>query len=43
MYTFEEEPEVDIVAVQKEIEKLEEELKVVQKEMDRYMKELMAK
>jgi type I restriction enzyme M protein len=41
--TFEEEPEVDIVAVQKEIEKLEEELKVVQKEMDRYMKELMAK
>jgi hypothetical protein len=29
--------------VQKEIEKLEEELKLVQKEMHRYMKELMAK
>ena len=39
--TFEEEPEVDIVAVQQEIEKLEGELKMVQGEMDRYLKELM--
>ncbi|MGY6744817.1 MAG: type I restriction-modification system subunit M [Cecembia sp.] len=39
--TFEEEPEVDIVAVQQEIEKLEGELKTVQAEMDRYLKELM--
>ncbi len=39
--TFEEEPEVDIVAVQQEIEKLEGELKTVQGEMDRYLKELM--
>jgi type I restriction enzyme M protein len=40
--TFEEEPEVDIMAVQKEIEKLEGELKVVQAEMDEYLKELGA-
>ncbi|HAH39042.1 MAG TPA: type I restriction endonuclease subunit M, partial [Algoriphagus sp.] len=39
--TFEEEPEVDIAAVQKEIDKLEGELKEVQAEMDRYLKELM--
>jgi type I restriction enzyme M protein len=38
--TFEEEPEVDIAAVQKEINKLEGELKEVQKEMDKYLKEL---
>lgn len=38
--TFEEETEVDIVAVQKEIEKLEGELKTVQAEMDKYLKEL---
>ncbi|MCX7648980.1 MAG: SAM-dependent methyltransferase, partial [Flavobacteriales bacterium] len=38
--TFEEEPEVDIAAVQKEIEKLEAELKSVQKEMDNYLKQL---
>jgi type I restriction enzyme M protein len=39
--TFEEEAEVDIAAVQQEIEKLEEELKAVQAEMDKYLKELM--
>ncbi|MCC5916520.1 MAG: type I restriction-modification system subunit M [Cryomorphaceae bacterium] len=39
--TFEEEPEVDIAAVQKEIEKLEGELKEVQVEMAKYLKELM--
>jgi len=39
--TFEEEPEVDIAAVQKEIDKLEEELKTVQAQMDNYLKELM--
>jgi len=39
--TFEEEPEVDIVAVQKEIEQLEDELKTVQVEMDKYLKELV--
>ncbi|WP_209331680.1 type I restriction-modification system subunit M [Lunatimonas salinarum] len=39
--TFEEEPEVDIAAVQQEIDKLEIELKEVQAEMDRYLKELM--
>lgn len=38
--TFEEEEEVDIFKVQQEIDKLEEELKVVQKEMDKYLKEL---
>ncbi len=38
--TFEEEAEVDIAAVQKEIETLEGELKVVQTEMDKYLKEL---
>lgn len=40
--TFEEEAEVDIAAVQMEIEKLENELKTVQVEMERYLKELMA-
>jgi type I restriction enzyme M protein len=40
--TFEEEPEVDIAAVQKEIDKLEEELKTVQAEMGKYLKELNA-
>ncbi len=39
--TFEEEPEVDIIAVQKEIDKLEEELKTVQGEMEKYLKELI--
>lgn len=39
--TFEEEPEVDIAAVQKEIEKLEGELKEVKVEMEKYLKELM--
>ncbi|MBT7394442.1 MAG: N-6 DNA methylase, partial [Prolixibacteraceae bacterium] len=39
--TFEEEAEVDIAEVQKEIEKLEGDLKVVQGEMDNYLKELM--
>ncbi len=38
--TFEEETEVDIVAVQIEIEKLEAELKNVQAEMEKYLKEL---
>ncbi len=38
--TFEEEPEVDMAAVQKEIEKLEDELQIVQKEMDTYLKQL---
>lgn len=38
--TFEEEPEVDIAAVQVEIEKLEAELKGVQAEMAKYLKEL---
>ena len=40
--TFEEESEVDIAAVQKEIEKLEGELKIVQLELDKYLKELGA-
>jgi type I restriction enzyme M protein len=40
--TFEEEPEVDIIAVQKEIDVLEEELKKVQEQMDKYLKELTA-
>ncbi len=38
--TFEEETEVDIAAVQKEIVALENELKTVQVEMDKYLKEL---
>lgn len=38
--TFEEEVEVDIPAVQREIEKLETELAATRKEMDRYLKEL---
>jgi len=38
--TFEEESEVNIAAVQKEIIKLEGELKTVQTEMDKYLKEL---
>ncbi|MCK9424305.1 MAG: type I restriction-modification system subunit M [Bacteroidales bacterium] len=38
--TFEEEPEVDIAAVQQEIVKLEGELEQVQKEMDKYLQEL---
>ena len=40
--TFEEEAEVDIAAVQLEIDKLEEELKTVQAEMVNYLKELGA-
>ena len=40
--TFEEEAEVDIAAVQQEIEKLEVELKTVQGEMDKYLKQLNA-
>jgi type I restriction enzyme M protein len=39
--TFEEEAEVDIASVQKEIEQLEGELKGVQSEIDAYLKELM--
>ena len=38
--TFEEEAEVDIAAVQKEIEQLEGELKTVKSEIDMYLKEL---
>jgi len=38
--TFEEEEEIDIPAVQKEIKKLEAELAKTQKEMDKYLKEL---
>jgi len=38
--TFEEEAEVDITAVQKEIDTLEGELKSVQEEMKKYLKEL---
>lgn len=38
--TFEEEQEVDIVAVQNDIKTLDTELKIVQKEMDKYLKEL---
>lgn len=38
--TFEEEPEVDIAAVQKKIEELEGELKHVQEEMGKYLREL---
>lgn len=40
--TFEEEAEVNIAEVQKEIDKLEVELKSVQIEMDKYLKELGA-
>lgn len=40
--TFEEEPEVDIAAVQQEIVQLEKELKEVQQEMEKYLKELGA-
>lgn len=39
--TFEEEAEVDIAAVQKEIEQLECELEKVQHEMDQYLKQLI--
>ena len=39
--TFEEEPEVDIKAVQKEIDRLETELDSVQKQMQVYLKELI--
>jgi hypothetical protein len=40
--TFEEEPEVDMVVVQQEIDKSsEDEQKDVLAEMDRYLKELM--
>jgi type I restriction enzyme M protein len=39
--TFEEEAEVDIAAVQKEIDSLVAELKMVQQEMDKYLKELL--
>jgi type I restriction enzyme M protein len=38
--TFEEEAEVDIAAVQQEIDKLETELKIVQAKMNEYLKEL---
>ena len=41
--TFEEEPEVDIAAVQVEIEKLEGELKTVQAELNKYLTELIKK
>lgn len=40
--TFEEETEVDIAKVQKEISRLEGELKTVQTEMSKYLKELIA-
>jgi type I restriction enzyme M protein len=40
--TFEEEVEVDIAVVQKEIDRLEEELKTVQVEMNKYLKQLNA-
>jgi type I restriction enzyme M protein len=39
--TFEEEAEVDIAEVQKEIKSLEEQLKTVQAELDNYLKELI--
>ena len=39
--TFEEEAEVDIAAVQKEIEQLEDELVKVQKEIDQYLTQLV--
>jgi type I restriction enzyme M protein len=40
--TFEEEAEVNIAAVQQEIDKLEDELVKVQAEMDKYLKQLNA-
>ncbi|MCH8556106.1 MAG: SAM-dependent methyltransferase, partial [Schleiferiaceae bacterium] len=40
--TFEEEAEVDIAAVQKEISKLEDELVTVQKEIEVYLKQLVS-
>ena len=40
MDTFEEEEEVDIMGVQKEIEELDIELVNIRKEMDGYLKEL---
>ena len=40
--TFEEEAKVDIAEVQKEIEKLEDELVIVQKEIDSYLKQLIS-
>lgn len=42
MDTFEEEAEVNIAAVQVEIEKLKVELKTVQSKMNKYLKELGA-
>ena len=39
--TFEEEEEIDIEAVQKEIEELEKELVVVRGEMDKLIKEVV--
>jgi len=39
--TFEEEAEVDILAVQQNINRLEDELKVVQTQMSKYLQELM--
>lgn len=41
--TFEEEPAVDIAAVQEEIDMLEVELRDVRKDLDKYLKELMDK
>ena len=38
--TFEPEPEIDVVAVQKEIEEIEAKLTVTRKKMDGYLKEL---
>ena len=38
--TFKEEPELDIAAVQKDINKLKDEHKAVQTKMDKYLKEL---
>ena len=39
--TFEEEEEIDIAAVQKEIDQLETELKDVRAKMQKYLKEVM--
>jgi type I restriction enzyme M protein len=39
--TFEEEAEVDILAVQENIDRLEDELKVVQGQMEKYLRELL--
>src|SRR5690606_7198126 len=41
--TFEEEAEVDIAAVQKEIDSLVAELKMVQQQIDKYLKKLLKK